>query len=58
VGDGPLYIGGSVVMVSQEELEGLVETAPLLSTLENARRRLSAIKAADELHKQGLPEEN
>jgi PHD/YefM family antitoxin component YafN of YafNO toxin-antitoxin module len=56
VGDDPLYIGGSVVMVSREEFDGLVETAHLLSTAENARRLLSAIKAADELHKQGLPE--
>ena len=57
VGDDPLYIGASVVMVSREEFEGLVETAHLLSTPENARRLLSAIKAADELHKRGLPEE-
>jgi PHD/YefM family antitoxin component YafN of YafNO toxin-antitoxin module len=56
VGDDLLYIGGSAVMVSQEEFEGLVETAPLLSTPENARGLLSAIKAGD-LHKQGFPEE-
>ena len=57
VGDDPLYIGGSVVMVSIAEFEGLVETAHLLSTPENARRLLSAIKTADELHKHVLPEE-
>jgi PHD/YefM family antitoxin component YafN of YafNO toxin-antitoxin module len=55
VGDDPLYIGGSVVMVSREEFEGQVETAHLLSTPENSRRLPSAIKAAEELHKQGLP---
>ncbi len=58
VGDDPLYIGASVVMVSREEFEGLVETAHLLSTPENARRLLSAIKAADELHKPRLGEED
>jgi PHD/YefM family antitoxin component YafN of YafNO toxin-antitoxin module len=44
-------------MVSRAEFEGLVETAHLLSTPENARRLLSAIKAADELHKHGFPDE-
>jgi hypothetical protein len=50
-------IGSSVAMVSQDEFEGLMESAPHLSIPENARCLLSVIKTADELHKQGLPEE-
>ena len=51
VGDDPLYIGDSAVMVSRDEFEGLVETAHLLSSPENARRLLAAIKEADDFHK-------
>ena len=58
-GGDPLLIEratGSVVMVSQDDFEGLVETAHLLSSPENARRLLAAIKAADagEFQEHGL----
>ena len=57
----PLLIeraAGSVVIISEDDFEGLVETAHLLSTPENARRLLAAIKAADagEFEEHGLVE--
>jgi antitoxin YefM len=57
-----LYIkrdAGSVVMVSEDEFEGLVETAHLLGSRANASRLLASIKAAEagELHERGLIEE-
>jgi antitoxin YefM len=62
VGGNPLYIkrdAGSVVMVSEDEFEGLVETAHLLGNPANASRLLASIKAAEagELHEHGLIEE-
>jgi antitoxin YefM len=45
----PVYIeraAGSVVMLSRQEFESLVETAHLLSSPANASRLLSSIKAA------------
>jgi antitoxin YefM len=57
----PLLIeraAGSVVIMSEDDFQGLVETAHLLSTPENARRLLAAIKAADagEFQEHGLIE--
>jgi antitoxin YefM len=61
-GSDPLLIEratGSVVLVSEDDFEGLVETAHLLSSPENARRLLAAIKAADagEFQEHGLIEQ-
>jgi antitoxin YefM len=61
-GGNPLYIkrdAGSVVMVSEDEFEGLVETAHLLGSPANASRLLASTKAAEagELHERGLIEE-
>ena len=62
VGGNPLYIkrdAGSVVKVSEDEFEGLVETAHLLGSPANASRLVASIKAAEagELHERGLIEE-
>ena len=61
VGGNPLYIrrdAGSVVMVSVDEFEGLVETAHLLGSPANAGRLLASIKAAEAgvPHERGLIE--
>ena len=58
----PLYIQrdtGSLVMISEEEFEGLVETAHLLSSPANASRLLASMKAAEagELHAHRLTEQ-
>jgi len=63
VADDPVCIerggAGSVVMLSQEEFDSLVETAHLLGRPTNARRLLLSIKAAEagELQEHGLMEE-
>ena len=62
VGGNPLYIerdAGSVVMVSEDEFEGLVETARLLGSPANASRLLASIKAAEAggLREHGLIDE-
>jgi antitoxin YefM len=62
VTDDPVCIergAGSVVMLSQEEFDSLVETAYLLGSPANASRLLLSIKAAEagKLHEHPLIEE-
>ena len=51
---------GSVVMMTEKDFEGLMETVHLLRTPANASRLLSAIDEANagKLHERGLIEEN
>lgn len=61
----PLHVtrqrGGTVVVMSEEEFDGLMETAHLLRSPANARRLLASVAAANagKLHQRGLiePEE-
>jgi antitoxin YefM len=62
VDGSPLYVerkSGSVVIVSQDEFESLIETARLLGSPTNARRLMESIEAAEagRLEEHGLIEE-